>query len=123
MQHMPGVFVLDSCQDCGHTFQNPRLNDAGLEFYYRDFYDGLGEENMNTIFDTKRFVNDGRTRMVAAEGTPKQWLDVGTGHGHFPDDAKKLLPDTAFDGLDMTDGVLIAQQKQHGPGVVPLCLI
>jgi hypothetical protein len=111
MQHKPGAFVLESCKDCGHIFQNPRLNDDGLEFYYRDFYDGLGEENMNKIFGTKSGGHDGRTHMVAAEGTPKQWLDVGTGHGHFLEDAKKVLPDTEFDGLDLTDGVMIAQEK------------
>ncbi|MFI1761413.1 class I SAM-dependent methyltransferase [Streptomyces sp. NPDC020800] len=111
MQHKPGVFVLESCKDCGHVFQNPRLNDDGLEFYYRDFYDGLGEENMNKIFGTKRAGHDGRTHMVAAQVKPKQWLDVGTGHGHFLADAKRVLPDTEFDGLDRTDGVLIAQQK------------
>lgn len=111
LQHKPGVFILESCKDCGHIFQNPRLNDVGLEFYYRDFYDGLGEENMNKIFGTKAGGHDGRTHMVAAAGTPKQWLDVGTGHGHFLEDAKKVLPDTEFDGLDLTDGVLIAQEK------------
>src|SRR6266567_4088927 len=41
LQHKPGRFHLDRCQDCGHVFQNPRLSFAGLEFYYRDFYDGL----------------------------------------------------------------------------------
>ena len=33
-------FTLEQCGDCGHVFQNPRLTPEGLEFYYRDFYDG-----------------------------------------------------------------------------------
>ncbi|MET7639865.1 class I SAM-dependent methyltransferase [Streptomyces sp. NPDC005438] len=46
-----------------------------------------------------------------AAGAPKRWLDVGTGHGHFPHDAKKILPDTEFDGLDITEGVHIGQKE------------
>jgi ubiquinone/menaquinone biosynthesis C-methylase UbiE len=111
IQHKPGTFVLESCKDCGHVFQNPRLNPEGLEFYYRDCYDGLGEENMNSMFQMKRSGHEGRAHMVAAAGKPVQWLDVGTGHGHFPLDAKGVLPDTEFDGLDMTDGVLLAQRE------------
>jgi ubiquinone/menaquinone biosynthesis C-methylase UbiE len=104
--------VLESCTNCGHVFQNPRLNGEGLEFYYRDFYDGLGAEGMDSTLQFNRSGHEGRARMVlASAGTPKQWLDVGTGHGHFPQDAKRLLPDTEFDGLDMTDGVLLAQQE------------
>ena len=112
MQHKPGRFVLESCAECGHVFQNPRLNAEGLEFYYRDFYDGLGAEEMNSMLQFNRSGHEGRARMVlASAGTPGQWLDVGTGHGHFPQDAKRVLPDTAFDGLDMTDGVVLAQQE------------
>ncbi len=33
---------------------------------------------------------------------PESWLDVGTGHGHFPAAAKELFTYTAFDGLDPT---------------------
>ena len=33
---------------------------------------------------------------------PESWLDVGTGHGHFPAVAKEIHPYTAFDGLDPT---------------------
>lgn len=113
MQHKPGRFVLESCADCGHVFQNPRLNAEGLEFYYRDFYDGLGAEDMNSMLQFNRAGHEGRARMVlAAAGTPpRRWLDVGTGHGHFPQDAKGVLPDTEFDGLDMTEGVVLAQRE------------
>ncbi len=112
IQHKPGRFVLESCTDCGHMFQNPRLNAEGLEFYYRDFYDGLGEQDMNSTLQFNRSGHEGRARMVlASAGTPQQWLDVGTGHGHFPQDAKTVLPETEFDGLDMTEGVLLGQQE------------
>jgi hypothetical protein len=42
LQCKPGTFVLDECTSCGHIFQNPRLTPEGLDFYYRDFYDGVG---------------------------------------------------------------------------------
>ncbi|HEY2064193.1 MAG TPA: class I SAM-dependent methyltransferase [Amycolatopsis sp.] len=113
LQHKPGKFVLESCQDCGHIFQNPRLTGEGLGFYYRDCYDGLGEKNMNSMFEGNRAGYAGRARLVASICTPGQWLDVGTGHGHFPRDAKEVLPDTEFDGLDMTDGVELAQQDNR----------
>ncbi|MFJ8502813.1 class I SAM-dependent methyltransferase [Streptomyces avermitilis] len=36
---------------------------------------------------------------------PESWLDVGTGHGHFPETAREFHPYTAFDGLDPTPRV------------------
>ncbi len=110
LQHKPGEFVLDQCGDCAHIFQNPRLNPDGLEFYYRDFYDGLGEQftdRVSTLNPTYR----SRAKMVAAHAEPKNWLDVGTSHGHFPRAARKVLPHTIFDGLDMSAGVELAQQR------------
>ncbi len=41
-QFKPGRFVIEECDACGLLFQNPRLSIDGLNFYYRDFYDGLG---------------------------------------------------------------------------------
>ncbi|MEU6199152.1 class I SAM-dependent methyltransferase [Streptomyces sp. NPDC047061] len=112
LQHKPGAFVLDRCQDCGHTFQNPRLNDTGLEFYYRDFYDGLGEQKMSGTFGGRTKMYQGRAQaMVPHDPTPKNWLDVGTGHGHFCEAAREVLPGTAFDGLDFTDGVELAARE------------
>ncbi|WP_181809478.1 class I SAM-dependent methyltransferase [Streptomyces shenzhenensis] len=112
LQHKPGAFVLDRCDDCGHTFQNPRLNDTGLEFYYRDFYDGLGEQKMSGTFGGRTRMYQGRARsMVPHDPTPKNWLDVGTGHGHFCEAAREVLPGTAFDGLDFTDGVELAARE------------
>ncbi|MFE5036481.1 class I SAM-dependent methyltransferase [Streptomyces sp. NPDC056683] len=112
LQHKPGAFVLDRCQECGHTFQNPRLNETGLEFYYRDFYDGLGEQKMSGTFGGRTKMYQGRARsLVPHDATPKNWLDVGTGHGHFCEAAREVLPGTAFDGLDFTDGVELAARE------------
>ncbi|MFF4316679.1 class I SAM-dependent methyltransferase [Streptomyces sp. NPDC001507] len=112
LQHKPGAFVLDRCQECGHTFQNPRLNETGLDFYYRDFYDGLGEQKMSGTFGGRTKMYQGRARsLVPHDATPKNWLDVGTGHGHFCEAAREVLPGTAFDGLDFTDGVELAARE------------
>ncbi|MFF7471948.1 methyltransferase domain-containing protein [Streptomyces sp. NPDC008092] len=112
LQHKPGAFALDRCAECGHTFQNPRLNDTGLEFYYRDFYDGLGEQKMSGTFGGRTKMYQGRAQaMVPHDPTPKNWLDVGTGHGHFCEAAREVLPGTAFDGLDFTDGVELAARE------------
>ena len=86
-------------------FQNPRLNADGLEFYYRDFYDGLGEERLGNVFaGPHEDVPRPRGAAAAAAAAPAKWLDVGTGHGHFCEVARTVFPDTAFDGLDFTDG-------------------
>ncbi|MFF7532989.1 class I SAM-dependent methyltransferase [Streptomyces bobili] len=118
LQHKPGRFVLDRCEGCGHTFQNPRLSAAGLEFYYRDFYDGLGEKKLGDTFGGRTKMYRGRAEsMLAHDAGPKTWLDVGTGHGHFCAVAKEVLPGTAFDGLDFTDGVELAEREgrvEHG---------
>ncbi|MER5515440.1 class I SAM-dependent methyltransferase [Streptomyces sp. NPDC002763] len=112
LQHKPGRFLLDRCQECGHTFQNPRLNETGLEFYYRDFYDGLGEQKMSGTFGGRTKMYRGRAEsMLPHDATPKNWLDVGTGHGHFCEAAREVLPGTAFDGLDFTDGVELAARE------------
>lgn len=111
-QHKPGRFTLDACDACGHVFQNPRLSLAGLEFYYRDFYDGLGEKQLDGLFDSSARSYRGRAALFAAHADePKNWLDVGTGHGHFPRAATAVLPHTAFDGLDLTAGVELAAER------------
>ncbi|GGN72951.1 hypothetical protein GCM10010112_41840 [Actinoplanes lobatus] len=107
----PGSFSLDQCRDCGHTFQNPRLNGAGLEFYYRDVYDGLGESSSEKLLAGTVDFYRGRVDMVRAHTHPRRWLDVGTGWGHFCRYAAPEFPDTVFDGLDMGDGVLEAQRR------------
>ncbi|MET8583818.1 class I SAM-dependent methyltransferase [Streptomyces collinus] len=112
LQHKPGHFTLDRCADCGHVFQNPRLTQEGLEFYYRDFYDGLGEQRMSGTFGGRTAMYRDRAEAMAPhDPTPKNWLDVGTGHGHFCEAARTVLPDTTFDGLDFTDGVELAARE------------
>lgn len=49
--------------------------------------------------------------MLAHDPEPKAWLDVGTGHGHFCEAAREVLPRTTFDGLDFTDGVELAERE------------
>jgi SAM-dependent methyltransferase len=111
LQHKPGRFVLDRCEECRHTFQNPRLSEAGLEFYYRDFYDGLGEKQLGNTFAgrTKMYVRRAESLLPLAPA-PKNWLDVGTGHGHFCEAARTVHPGTTFDGLDFTDGAELAER-------------
>ncbi|MFE4696286.1 class I SAM-dependent methyltransferase [Streptomyces sp. NPDC056738] len=118
LQHKPGRFVLDRCDACGHVFQNPRLNETGLEFYYRDFYDGLGEKRLGDTFGGRtKMYRDRAESILPYDSDPKTWLDVGTGHGHFCATAREVLPRTEFDGLDFTDGVELAAREgrvEHG---------
>jgi SAM-dependent methyltransferase len=111
IQRKPGRFTLDECQSCLHLFQNPRLSLEGLDFYYRDFYDGLGKETAEGVFALGAPANQARAHVVSRVTTPKTWLDVGTGHGYFAKHAKEVLPDTEFDGLDMGDGVEDAERR------------
>ncbi|MFD8870952.1 class I SAM-dependent methyltransferase [Streptomyces sp. NPDC059590] len=110
-QHKPGGFGLDRCRDCGHVFQNPRLSGEGLEFYYRDFYDGLGEKDMGGLFAGRRktYVRRAESLRPFAKA-PENWLDVGTGHGHFCEAARAVFPGTLFDGLDLSAGVELAER-------------
>jgi SAM-dependent methyltransferase len=105
LQFKPGEFVLDECGSCGHVFQNPRLSLEGLDFYYRDFYDGLGEKELELVFSSSSEAYLGRVDLVARHTRPKHWLDVGGGHGHFCLVAAGVLPETRFDGLDLGEGI------------------
>ncbi|MET9853581.1 class I SAM-dependent methyltransferase [Streptomyces sp. NPDC006450] len=111
LQGKPGRFTLEQCGDCGHVFQNPRLSPEGLEFYYRDFYDGHGGEGAATVFGRLGDAYRGRAEMLRPHTDPLSWLDVGTGHGHFCNAARDVWPDTRFDGLDMGDGVREAELR------------
>jgi SAM-dependent methyltransferase len=111
LQHKPGRFHLDRCAACGHVFQNPRLNAAGLAFYYRDFYDGLGAGVMDAIFGASPRLYLARASMVRAVCEPSHWLDVGAGHGHFCTVARDLLPRTRFDGLDFGESIEAAARR------------
>lgn len=104
LQHKPGRFTVMRCLDCGHLFQNPRLNLDGLAFYYRDFYDGLGERWLETVFGLTLDSYLDRARQIG-DPKPDRWLDVGGGYGHFALAARAVWPDTRFDCLDMGDAV------------------
>ncbi|MFE3055850.1 class I SAM-dependent methyltransferase [Nocardia sp. NPDC059239] len=113
IKHKPGRFTLEQCRQCGHIFQNPRLTAAGLEFYYRDFYDGLGAEWQEAAFEHPypRDVYQARAAMLAPFTTPESWLDVGAGHAHFCAAARVVWPRTLFDGLDMSNCIEEAEQR------------
>ncbi len=111
LQGKPGRFTLEQCGDCGHVFQNPRLTPEGLDFYYRDFYDGRGGEGAGTVFGRLGAAYRGRAEMLLPHADPASWLDVGTGHGHFCNAARAVWPRTRFDGLDMGDGVRGAERR------------
>jgi SAM-dependent methyltransferase len=112
IQHKPGRFTLEKCAGCGHIFQNPRLSLAGLNYYYKDFYDGLGEEGMEFMFGQGVAGYRARARMVREVASPKTWLDVGAGHGHFCVIGKDELPDTRFDGLDLSESIEEAHRRR-----------
>lgn len=111
IQGKPGTFTMSRCRTCRHVFQNPRLTLEGLEFYYRDFYDGLGQQVMEPVFDGGTKVNLARARDVLDVVVPKTWLDVGTGYGYFAKHAREALPDTVFEGLDLGEAVELGEQR------------
>ncbi|MEU9715948.1 class I SAM-dependent methyltransferase [Streptomyces sp. NPDC047976] len=111
LQGKPGRFTLERCRACGHVFQNPRLTPEGLEFYYRDFYEGRGGEGAGTVFGRLGASYRRRAEMLLPHAVPASWLDVGTGHGHFCNAARDVWPRTRFDGLDMGDGVCGAERR------------
>jgi SAM-dependent methyltransferase len=107
----PGMFTLERCGGCGHTFQNPRLTPAGLSFYYRDAYDGLGTAEAEAVFLSAMESYRARARMLEPFTVPKAWLDVGTGHAHFCATAREIWTDTVFDGLDQGAGLEEAERR------------
>ncbi|UGY94919.1 class I SAM-dependent methyltransferase [Streptomyces gobiensis] len=111
LQGKPGRFTLEQCRSCGHIFQNPRLTPGGLDFYYRDFYDGLGAAGSGHVFGRLGGSYLDRAELLRPYATPTAWLDVGTGHGHFCNAARAVWPGTRFDGLDMGDGVREAERR------------
>ena len=110
-QRKPGRFTLDRCGGCGTVFQNPRLSIAGLDYYYGDFYEGLGEEALELVFRASGDAYRSRARTVDEACDPRRWLDVGTGHGHFPNAARASFPGTTFDGLDLNEEVEAAARQ------------
>jgi hypothetical protein len=111
MSRKPGRFRYDACRGCGHVFQNPMVSPVGLEFYYRDFYDGLGGEANEEAFGMFEGLYRARARLLPPTASPSTWLDVGAGHGHFCLAAKAVLPRVTFDALDMGAGVEEASRR------------
>jgi ubiquinone/menaquinone biosynthesis C-methylase UbiE len=109
LQHKPGSFRLDRCVACRHIFQNPRLSVEGLDYYYRDCYDGLNQERVEAVFSFGPYR--ARAEAVAAVVRPTRWLDVGGGHGHFSAAAAEVYPDARFDALDMSHSILEAERR------------
>ena len=105
VQTKPGRFRVDECGACGTNFQNPRLTLDGLDFYYRDFYDGAGSADTEMVFGSNIRPYQLRARAVRAHARPRRWLDVGGGHGHFCLVAAAEHPGTAFELLDMSGAV------------------
>lgn len=110
-QGKPGTFSMDRCDACGHTFQNPRLSVEGLEYYYRDFYDGISDDSFEVIFAAGAGLESGRAEMLQGVHEPRRWLDVGTGHGHFALLAAETWPDAVFEGLDLGESVEEAERR------------
>jgi SAM-dependent methyltransferase len=111
IQGKPGTFRLERCADCRLVFQNPRLTLDGLDIYYRDFYDGVGEEQLEQVFASGEFSYNGRVEAVARHTTPQRWLDVGTGHGHVMLAVRRRWPEVVLHGLDMSDSVEEAERR------------
>ncbi|TFE34441.1 class I SAM-dependent methyltransferase [Frankia sp. B2] len=109
-QGKPGRFRYDRCGDCGHVFQNPRLSFEGLDFYYRDFYDGLGAAMIEEVFGFSPGPYLHRASLSIP--TPRRWLDVGGGHGHFCNVARTVWPTTSFDALDIGAGIEEAERRR-----------
>jgi len=107
----PGRFNLDECTSCEHVFQNPRLSIEGLDFYYKDCYDGCGDEVAELVFSISARSYKGRAAMLVGVAEPKRWLDVGAGHGHFCLVARDHWPETRFDALDLSDSVVEAERR------------
>ena len=108
-QLKPGYFHLSRCRSCGHIFQNPRLNSAGLEFYYRDFYTGAGEETVRGCLASMTGYYRARARMIKGHHQPRRWLDVGSGYGHFCRTARELWKETKFHVLDVSASIKRAE--------------
>jgi 2-polyprenyl-3-methyl-5-hydroxy-6-metoxy-1,4-benzoquinol methylase len=113
LQFKPGRFQLDQCGKCGHIFQNPRLSIDGLDFYYADFYDGLGEEGLESIFasSAQQYVERARFVEDAVKAPPARWLDVGAGHGHFANVVRDVLTTTRVDGVDLSSSIEEAERR------------
>jgi SAM-dependent methyltransferase len=99
-QGKPGRFELDRCVSCGLVFQNPRLTDRGLEYYYGDFYDGIGAPASEQYYQLGEQVKRRQAQRVEGLTVPHRWLDVGGGNGSFCKVAAGVWPATSFEVVD-----------------------
>jgi hypothetical protein len=107
----PGRFRYDECGRCGHVFQNPRLSPAGLDFYYRDVYDGVGAEAAEMFLQRRGGLYRARAELVRPFTEPHAWLDVDVRYGHFCNVARDVWPKAVFDGLGMTSRTAEARRR------------
>ncbi|MFJ6082120.1 methyltransferase domain-containing protein [Streptomyces sp. NPDC092369] len=63
--------------------------------------------------DRRRRHRSTARALLRVDPEPESWLDVGTGHAHFPATAKELFPYTSFDGIDPTARVLTAREEER----------
>jgi SAM-dependent methyltransferase len=111
VQFKPGYFHMSRCLDCGHIFQNPRLNERGLEFYYRDFYSGAGQAAVQQHLSSMASEYRARAKMIPKHAVPRRWLDIGAGYGQFSQHAKAIWPETEFHVVDMSPSIHRAQEE------------
>ncbi|MGV9338169.1 class I SAM-dependent methyltransferase [Streptomyces sp. NPDC003688] len=104
LRERPGIFGLDECADCAHTFQNPRLAADDLAAYEKDACERHLDRIAARVLSPRAVHRRHRAtaRALAGLGDPESWLDVGTGDGRFPEAAQEFFPYTSFDGLDPT---------------------
>ncbi|MDT0461581.1 class I SAM-dependent methyltransferase [Streptomyces gibsoniae] len=102
----PDAFGVDECRDCAHVFRNPRPAAEGSARHDHDApdsspaYDRFTERLLGARASAR--LHRAAARALGPHQEPESWLDVGTGHGHFPEAAKEIHPYTSFDGLDPT---------------------
>ena len=111
LQQKPGIFYLERCASCRYVLQNPRLNADGLNFYYKDFYDGLNGDLSESLLSSSFRMHFDQARMLQGLAHPKSWLDVGAGYGHFSVIARQVWPETRMDGLDIGESIFKAKAR------------
>ncbi|MEI5527579.1 class I SAM-dependent methyltransferase [Streptomyces brasiliscabiei] len=100
----PGTFVVEECRECAHAFQNPPPTTDGLLLRHHQ-HAAEDDSGPSPVGRGRRRHLRGAARALLPYPEPESWLDVGTGHGHFPEAAREIHPYTSFDGLDPTPRV------------------